>query len=173
MSTTANKALVEKAIGILSGQTPEDFAQEAFAADYRDHNAPGDGGPARFLKVRAQLQTAFSDLKHEILASVAEDDIVSIHVQLTGTHTGVFQAGPRAIPATGNAVVIRSMHMLRVADGRITDNWAVRDDLTVLRAVGALPTPPAGGPGGPGGPGGAGGPAGPGGPGRPGAPAAA
>ena len=172
MSINENKALVEKAIGILSGETPEEFAAEAFAADYVDHNAPGDGGPARFLKVRAQLQTAFPGLKHEILAIVAEDDIVSIHMQVTGTHTGVFTAGPRQIPPTGNEVVIRSMHMLRVADGKITDNWAVRDDLSVLRAVGALPTPPAGGPGCPGCPGGPGGPAVPGGPGGPaGAPA--
>jgi predicted SnoaL-like aldol condensation-catalyzing enzyme len=83
MSITDNKALVEKAIGILSGETPEDFAEEAFAADYRDHNAPGDGGPARFLKVRAQLQTAFPGLKHEILAMVAEDDVVTIHMQVS------------------------------------------------------------------------------------------
>jgi hypothetical protein len=34
---------------------------------------------------------------------------------------------------------IEHPHVYRVADGRIREHWAVRDDLGMLRQLGALP----------------------------------
>ena len=37
---------------------------------------------------------------------------------------------------------VRHVHLYRVADGKIAEHWAVRDDLGMLLQLGALPQPP-------------------------------
>lgn len=136
-----NKNLVTAAIALLSGRQPELFAEDAFAAEYVDHGAPDEIGPARILKIRSQLLTAFPDLTHEIEAIVAEGDLVVVRVVLRGTHDGPFEMG-RPIAPTHRRVELRSMHMIRVADGQCAEHWVFRDDVGLMRQLGALPTPP-------------------------------
>lgn len=139
-----NKELVAKAIGLLSGDTPVEFAEVAFSPSYTDHGAPDEHGPERFLKVRQQLQTAFPDLTHEIESIVAEGDLVVVRLVLRGTHDGPFRMG-RPIEPTHKKVEIRSMHMLRIEGGQAVEHWVFRDDLGLMRQLGVIP----GGPGGP------------------------
>jgi predicted ester cyclase len=144
----SNKKLARKAIAILSGETPAEYAHEAFSAEYRDHAVPDVPGPGRFLQVREHLGGAFPDLKLEIEEMVAEGDMVVVRIALTGTHEGMFVTGGRPVPPTGKQITIRSIHMLRLVDGKITDNWACRDDISVMRQLGLIPDGPPGGPGG-------------------------
>ena len=44
------------------------------------------------------------------------------------------------IPPSGKHFSVRHVHLYRVTDGRITEHWAVRDDLGLLLQIGSLPS---------------------------------
>jgi predicted ester cyclase len=41
-------------------------------------------------------------------------------------------------PGDGRSYTVTHVHIYRVADGKICEHWAVRDDLSVLRQLGAF-----------------------------------
>ncbi len=47
----------------------------------------------------------------------------------------------QAIQPTGKPYSVRHIHAFRIADGKIVEHWAARDDLTLLEELGGL-TPP-------------------------------
>jgi len=55
----------------------------------------------------------------------------------TGTHRGDFMG----IPATGNRVTMEAIHIFRFDGGRMAEHWVARDDLGMMRQIGAV-TPP-------------------------------
>jgi steroid delta-isomerase-like uncharacterized protein len=66
---------------------------------------------------------------------VADGDTVAVRYTMTGTHRGDF-AG---VPPTGKAVVAQSMAFYRLADGKIVEERAQLDMLSVLEQLGAVP----------------------------------
>jgi hypothetical protein len=46
-------------------------------------------------------------------------------------------AAARRVPVTGQDVAWEFVHIWRVQDGRIAEHWACRDDLGLLRQLGA------------------------------------
>jgi predicted ester cyclase len=42
------------------------------------------------------------------------------------------------LPGQGRSYTVKHAHIYRVADGKIREHWAVRDDLSMLRQLGAL-----------------------------------
>ena len=108
----------------------------------REHGAPG------FLATSAWLRLAFSELGFEVLDVVAGNDQVVSHVRMTGVHTGpfvVFPPGgkPQVFPATGRRFSVRQFHLFRLADGRLAEHVAVRDDLGMMTQLGFIPPRPA------------------------------
>ncbi|MEQ9335960.1 MAG: ester cyclase, partial [Miltoncostaeaceae bacterium] len=71
---------------------------------------------------------------HEV---VAGGDLVAYRATLSGVQTGPLQG----IPPTDRPFTARHMHMLRMRDGRSSEHWAVRDDLSMLQQLGVIPTP--------------------------------
>lgn len=136
--TEANRTLVLTALDVLTGKRPIERAAELFAADYTDHNDLGQVGPERVRAVHDQLFTAFPDLTHEVEECVAERDMITLRVTMTGTHKGPLPGGA-PFPVTNRKVRLRSIHMVRVADGQVAEHWAVRDDLDMMRQLGFLP----------------------------------
>ncbi len=66
--------------------------------------------------------------------------LVVCDLAVAGTQHGPFPfPGVGILPPTGKPYAIKHCHWFRVADGKITEHWAVRDDLGHL----TLPTPPA------------------------------
>ncbi|MGW6422405.1 ester cyclase [Nocardia sp. NPDC055053] len=45
----------------------------------------------------------------------------------------------QAFPATGKSFAITRTHWIRIADGKVIEHWANRDDLGMSMQVGALP----------------------------------
>ena len=103
----------------------------------RQPGAPG------FLATSAWLRLAFSELSFEELDVVASGDQVVAHVRMSGVHTGpvVFPPSgkPRVFPATGRQFSTRQFHLFRLADGRLADHIAVRDDLGMMTQLGFIP----------------------------------
>jgi predicted ester cyclase len=148
----ANRALVLRALELLTGSAPLDEVHSIFTADYVDHNAPGSSDPAWVAKIAGRLRTAFPDFSHAVEACIAEGDQVCLRSVMTGTQDGEFAGPDFVLPPTGRRVSVRNFHMFRVRDGRIAEHWALRDDLSFFRQLGLIPAPggpPAGAPGGP------------------------
>ena len=73
---------------------------------------------------------------------IAGDRVVGRFVY-RGTHTGDFMG----IPASGNAVEMRSIDIWRVEDGVFAEHWDEINAMELFQQMGALP--PLGGPGAP------------------------
>lgn len=96
-------------------------------------------------KTYEAFYTAMPDVHAETLEMIAEGDLVVVRDRFTGTHTGDF-AG---YPPTGNKVDYTVIHIYRIADGKIVDDWTLLDSLTLMQQMGAVaplapPPPPSG-----------------------------
>jgi predicted ester cyclase len=85
----------------------------------------------------------FPDLHMAIEALVAQDDLVVVRVLTTGTNLGPLNG---MLPPTGNRFTARQTHWFRVADGRLAEHWATREDLPAVLQLGVIrpPGPPSG-----------------------------
>ncbi|MBC6468370.1 ester cyclase [Actinomadura alba] len=133
---------------ILRGKAGAELANETYTADYTDHSGAPERGPQRVLNAAKAARTAFPDLEYEIEQVVAEGDTVALRMVMKGTHAGPLPGS--GLPGTGKSVEVPQMHLVRFADDKIAEHWALRDDLGMMRQLGVIPGP--GGPGGPPGP---------------------
>jgi steroid delta-isomerase-like uncharacterized protein len=132
-----NKAAARRFYEEFMPQGVIDAADELFSDDFVNHAAPPDA-PAGREGVRHQvkmLEAAFDEQSYEIHHVLADGDEVAVHCTWNATHTGEFMG----IPATKKRIAQKQVHVLRFAGGAITEHWAVRDDLTMLRQMGIAP----------------------------------
>jgi predicted ester cyclase len=67
--------------------------------------------------------SAFSDIHIEIMQQIAEGDRVVTHLVTRGKHTGLF----RNLSPTAKTVVISTIRIDRIQDGKIAEHWSVSD----------------------------------------------
>ncbi len=112
--------------------------EQAISASFFDHALPpgrpqGPAGPA--VASQAFL-AAVPDLRLAVLQQLVVGDRVVSHLRFTGHFTGTFGG----ISGNGQSVDFIATDILKIRDGKITDNWHLEDNLTFLRQIGALPT---------------------------------
>jgi predicted ester cyclase len=95
-------------------------------------------GPTHMRGVLNWLVDQFPDLHMSIEAVVADDTTVAARVRATGTNLGKLNG---FIPPTGKTFNSEQSHWYRVDNGQLAEHWAVRDDLTSMIQLGALPGP--------------------------------
>jgi predicted ester cyclase len=78
--------------------------------------------------------TAFPDVHADIEHIVAEDSLVVVFLNFTGTHTGVFQGRP----PTNKTVNTRSAGLYKIENEKIVEHWDVVDRLDLLQQTGAI-----------------------------------
>jgi steroid delta-isomerase-like uncharacterized protein len=111
--------------------------EDLFTDDYVNHAAiPGTPpGPEGQKELMERLWRAFPDAHFEI-EHVAEDgDTVLCVGTMTGTHEGELFG----VPGSGKRIAWRQCHVITVADGKASAHSGIRDDLGLLRQMGALP----------------------------------
>ena len=110
---------------------------DVIAADYVNHAAlPGTPpGPEGQAVVMERLWSAFPDAKFEIEVLAEDGDTVVCIGTMSGTHEGELFG----IPGSGKPIAWRQCHILTVKDGRANSHRAIRDDLGLMRQMGALP----------------------------------
>ena len=120
----------------------EDFVENA-AAPFAPAIPGRVNGPAAMRGTVAWLTAQFPDIRMELESLVAEDDIVVARVISRGTNLGQVDGGP---PATGKTFAASQSHWFRVADGKLCEHWATRDDLSAMLQLGVIqpPGPPPG-----------------------------
>jgi predicted ester cyclase len=85
-------------------------------------------------------RAAFPDARSTVEGQVAEADTVATRWRARGTHQGAL--GP--IAPTGRRFEIDGVTVERIAGDKIVEVWVARDELGLLRQLGALPEPTAG-----------------------------
>lgn len=140
----ANKAVVRRFVEEVQTKHNLAVAGELFDPNGVNHSPvpglpPGLSMMEEFEIFFGLILTAFPDIRAEIHTQVAEGDKVVTHKSFRATHQGDFMG----IPATGKAVEFDVIDIFRVADGKMTDHWAVGDMMGLMQQLGAVP--PSGG----------------------------
>jgi predicted ester cyclase len=88
-------------------------------------------GSKQFLN---EFFKAFPDWRATIEYIVAENDLVVVFLNGSGTHKEEFNG----IPPTNKPVNIRSAELYKIENERITGHWYVMDQLNLLKQTGTL-----------------------------------
>jgi predicted ester cyclase len=112
------------------------FARLALAADFTDRTLPqgrpqGVGGP---LFASSNFRRAVPDLRCGIEQLIVAGDRVVAHLHFSGHFTGGFGQKQGA----GQTVDFIATDILRVQDGRISENWHIEDNLTLMQQFGIV-----------------------------------
>ena len=124
MSLSTNKALVKSFV-------EEVFNNHNLSAIEKYLARQGKEGFKQFL---SEFFTAFPDVHPDIEYIVAEDSLVVVFLNFTGTHKGLFQGRS----STNKTVKIRSADLYKVENEKIVEHWDVVDQLDLLQQTGAI-----------------------------------
>jgi lactoylglutathione lyase len=104
------------------------------AEDFVNH-AAGAQGSAGLHQIISVLEhdIAFDGVERHHLFS--EGDLCCYHVTLWGTHRASTMPLLKGVPVSGARVSWRFIHILRVADGKLVEHWACRDDHGLLTQI--------------------------------------
>jgi steroid delta-isomerase-like uncharacterized protein len=136
VSADANKALVRRFYEEVWGRGNLPVADEVFAEEYERHDfregepAPGAEGQKQ---IAAAFRAAFPDLSWQIDFILADGDFVAGRWTATGTHLGAW-AG---VEPTGRPMRFSGINVFRFSDGKVVEIWNHRDDLGLMRQLGA------------------------------------
>jgi steroid delta-isomerase-like uncharacterized protein len=136
MSVEINKAIVRRMYEEVFNRRNLALADELAAPESITHEAP-PSGPEALRRVVQLLTAAFPDHHTTIEDLIAEGDKVVVRTTFSGTHQGMFLG----IPPTGKPFSQRQIHVVRITDGKVTEHWAVHDDLGMMRQLGVIPGP--------------------------------
>lgn len=134
MSTEENKAIVKRFYDEALNKGDMSAAEEILASNYVD-----DGellGIVGFKQFFSMVSSVFPDIQVKIEDMVVEGDKVAVRLTVHGTQKGSF----RGFPPTDKHATWTGMDFLRLAGGKIAERWSVRDFLSMLQQVGAIPT---------------------------------
>ncbi|MGW4241295.1 ester cyclase [Nocardia sp. NPDC004722] len=106
-------------------------------------------GPHGFYATALWLRAAFTDMRHAVVHTVADGDLVCLDTMMTGRQTGPFVLYTlegdvdQVFSPKGRTFSVAQTHWIRIADGMVIEHWAARDDLGRARQLGWLPEPTA------------------------------
>ena len=136
MSAEGNKAVVLRYVeevwnghdlGAIDGLVSPDYFDHAASEGHRRDGA--EAGVGWMLSV-------FPDHRFDVEDVAADGETVALRGTMVATHEGELMG----IAPTGKRVSAQQSHWFRVVDGKIAEHWAVRDDLSMLRQLGVLPS---------------------------------
>jgi predicted ester cyclase len=134
MSGEQNKAIVRRFFEEMWNQQKENVIDEIFASTvvFNGQAITRDA----FKQALAGRRAAFADIRVTVDDQVAEGEKVSTRRTWRATHRGPY----RNVAATGKQVTWTQISVVRFSEGRIVEDWAVSDELSILQQLGALPT---------------------------------
>jgi predicted ester cyclase len=114
--------------------------KQAIAENFTDRTLPpgrpqGPEGPAFASR---QFRAAVRDLKVTVEKMIVADNYVTVHMSFTGHFTGTFGQ----TQGKGQPIAFIATDLVKVASGRITDNWHIEDNLTLLQEMGVAKVGP-------------------------------
>ena len=118
----------------------EALVKQAIAKTFTDRTLPpgrpqGPQGPAFASR---QFRGAVPDLKVAIEKVIVAGDYVTVHMRFSGHFTGRFGQ----TQGRGQAIAFVATDLVKVENGRITDNWHIEDNLALLQQMGVASVAP-------------------------------
>ncbi len=128
-----NKELCKKFYEQVVNQGKMEMFDELIAEDFIEHEempglASGREGVRQFFTM---LRGAFPDIKMDIKFMVAEGDLVSIYLEMSGTHKGEFMG----MPASGNTFTTGVVDIVRIKRGKAVEHWGVTDVMRMMHQL--------------------------------------
>lgn len=125
------------------GAGDESVIGELIAEDMVNHAAgPARQGREGWKQIIATIKTDLgSDISTENHHLFADGDLVAHHMSIHGRHQASTMPLLAGVEAGGTDVAWTYVHIWRVVDGQVVEHWACRDDVGLLRQVGAWPPP--------------------------------
>ncbi|MDB4583410.1 ester cyclase [Draconibacterium sp.] len=109
--------------------------EKYFTTDFVAHYADGDYNFEQYKGICQAYFTAFPDLHITTNDLLAEGDKVTKVWTANCTHNGELMG----IPATGKQIEVKGIEVLRIADGKIAENWVSMDNLGMMQQIGVIP----------------------------------
>ena len=131
---THGQELAETYLKMLNTHDP-DLVDQFVADNYTNHNAFVADGREANRQFWHAFFVALPDVSASMEDLVVTGDRAVGRFVYRGTHTGDFMG----IPASGNAVEMRSIDIWRVEDGMFAEHWDELNTLELLQQMGALP----------------------------------
>jgi hypothetical protein len=122
----------------------EKDAERAFAEYYTDP-VPINGTPFSCADLAARARSlgrAFEGLRHQLLERVETGDKLVIAFLLRGRHVGPFPTVLGELAPTGEEIAVRTIDVLTLSGGRISNVVVVSDELGLLAGLGAVALKP-------------------------------
>jgi len=134
VSIEQNEVLVRRFYDEVLNQGNAAALAELVAPDFVDHQPfPGQGaGRAGLQESLAKFRAAFPDLRYTIEDLIAAGDEVAVRSTWRGTNQGPFFGRP----ATGNAVAVTDIDIVRIAGGQLVEGWGLTDEMALQRQLG-------------------------------------
>ncbi len=142
----ANKELVRRHFEEIFNRKNLAVCEEIMAEDFVEHaaapfaqTAPGRvNGPEAMRATAEWLLAQFPDLDMTIEAMIAEGDMVAVRIISEGTNLGALNG---VVPPTGKRFSARQSHWFRVAENKLVEHWATREDLPAMLQLGIIQPP--------------------------------
>ena len=131
-----NKELVRRYTREVFDEGDVDAVDRYMAPDFYNH-VTGRTGTDDFKRLAAELRDA-PGAANVIDLLVAEGEFVVALMTITRTVNEELRVFGLTVPAAGQSYTVTHIHIYRVVDQKIREHWAVRDDLSMLRQLGAL-----------------------------------
>ena len=140
MPEAENKALVRRLLDELRDGWRPATIEKYFAPSYRRHlNATSTPLTREEQRQRAtRLRVAFPDAEATLEDIFAEGDRVAYRLTIRGTHTGDFLG----VAASGRSVTVSFIAIVRIADGKLVEEWGGLDQPDLIRQMRGLPSAP-------------------------------
>lgn len=136
-SAERNKAVVLRYIEEVWNRHDLGIIDELVSPEYVNHAASTEeyrrGGARRIWE---WILSVFPDHRFDVDDVAADGQTVAVRGTMVATHEGELMG----IAPTGKRVAAQQSHWFRVSDGKLTEHWAVRDDLGMLQQLGAVPS---------------------------------
>jgi predicted ester cyclase len=78
------------------------------------------------------------DLKVTVEKMILAGDYVTVHMRFAGHFTGMFGQAQ----GKGQPIAFTATDLVKIRNGRITDNWHIEDNLTLLQEMGVAKVQP-------------------------------
>lgn len=136
-ATEDNKTLAVRALDELFNRGNLEAAEDLVHPEFLNHEAAAGRppGPEGMRQTITWIRNAFSELNFTVHDVVAEGDRVVVRCDMSGRHTGELMG----LPATGESFSVQHIHVFRIAEGKLVEHWANRDDLGCMVQLGLAP----------------------------------